>query len=55
MVPVRIEAKADVLGALGFEKVEAAQEDTLRRKRRTLCLARHPAMLVRLRFFPVGI
>jgi len=28
MAPFRLEAEADVLGALGFEKVGAAQEDT---------------------------
>jgi hypothetical protein len=29
MTPVQIESKADVFGALGVEKVEAAQEDSL--------------------------
>ena len=50
MSPVRIETEADVLGAIGVEKVEAAQEDPL--PRRTLWqksaargLARHSAML----------
>jgi len=32
MAPVRIEAEADVLAALGVEKVEAAQEDPLRQR-----------------------
>jgi hypothetical protein len=45
MTPVRTEAKADVLGALGLEKVKAVEEDPLRRW--TLCLTRHSSMLVR--------
>lgn len=51
MAPVRLDAEADVLAALGIEKGEAAQEDPLRR--RTLwwesvsrSLARHPLMLL---------
>jgi hypothetical protein len=44
MSPNRIEDKADVLGGVGFEKVEGAQEG--HHRLRTLCLARHMAMLV---------
>lgn len=50
MASVRIEAEADVLGPLGVEKVEAAQEDPLWRRtmwRQAIVrgLARHSVML----------
>jgi len=51
MAPVRLEAEADVLGTLGIQKVQAAQEDPL--WRRTMwwesvsrSLARHTLMLL---------
>ena len=52
MAPVGTEAEADIFGALGFEKVEAAQQDTLRgrkllRDSAVSGLARHSVMQLR--------